>query len=127
MSIVLIDTSFALAVVERRSDVMGQLKRFLPGSTKMVFLKPVWDEFNVIADSGGIKSAKAAVALELFKNATVIPSRRLPTDKAILAYAKGHRVIVATNDRELRIMLRRNNITVTYVKRDGRLTIEGAV
>lgn len=124
MATLLLDTNFLLIPGQFKVDVFVELKRVCEFS-ELAVLDGTVEELNKIAhdSSASLKDRKAArLALQLLsaKAVRVIQSRKVfkSVDKAILEFASASNkdVIVATQDRELKRLLKVAGISVAVLR-----------
>lgn len=129
--IVVLDTSILMLAAEHRIDLFGEISRLIPMAHKCVILTSVYNELNnMINSKSGKEKLLARVALKIAGNCEVVnfEDNRV-ADDSILEFAKGNvgKVIVATNDAELRRKLRMLSIPVIYVRGFNHLEMDGEV
>ncbi|MCC6017554.1 MAG: hypothetical protein LM601_00725 [Candidatus Verstraetearchaeota archaeon] len=129
--IVVLDTSILMLAAEHRIDLFGEISRLIPMAHKCVILTSVYNELNnMINSKSGKEKLLARVALKIAGNCEVVNFEdNKIADDSILEFAKGNvgKVIVATNDAELRRKLRMLSIPVIYVRGFNHLEMDGEV
>lgn len=129
--IVVLDTSILMLAAEHRIDLFGEISRLIPMAHKCVILTSVYNELNnMINSKSGKEKLLAKVALKIAGNCEVVNFEdNKIADDSILEFAKGNvgKVIVATNDAELRRKLRMLSIPVIYVRGFNHLEMDGEV
>jgi rRNA-processing protein FCF1 len=120
-----------MLAAEHRIDLFGEISRLIPMAHKCVILTSVYNELNnMINSKSGKEKLLARVALKIAGNCEVVnfEDNRV-ADDSILEFAKGNvgKVIVATNDAELRRKLRMLSIPVIYVRGFNHLEMDGEV
>ena len=115
--VLLIDSSFVMAVAELGSGLLHSIDEMFGPITKAT-IKQVVNELSKISKvDTKHKSRKARLALKLIERMKIIPSNpRLKTDEAILELATKQNLIVATTDSDLIKKLKKMNIPVIYIK-----------
>jgi rRNA-processing protein FCF1 len=126
-----LDTSILMLAAEHRIDLFGEISRLIPMAHKCVILTSVYNELNnMINSKSGKEKLLARVALKIAGNCEVVNFEdNKIADDSILEFAKGNvgKVIVATNDAELRRKLRMLSIPVIYVRGFNHLEMDGEV
>ncbi len=124
------DTNFLLVPGQFGVDVFSELKRVLDVRFKIAVPDVVLQELDVIErksrgkDLLAIRMAKKLV--ERFETVEVGQFGAKPIDDQILDFAsKNERVIVCTNDKDLKKRLRERGIPVVYLRSKKILEIEG--
>ena len=122
--IVLLDTSFLLAMLEQRRDIDEELRDFINGPIRIATLDMVERELQRIGRTRSSKTgASANACLELLKarKYSIFPAgiETSDTDAAILSFslARNGPLAVATVDRKLRAALSRLGVVTVYPKR----------
>ncbi len=129
--IVLLDTN-ALMMISEGVNVISDLEEELATKPVYVCLESIVKELERIAESSGVKeSKKARLALEVVNEKCIIVKSDFETadrdliSKALEFKSKGYRVIVATNDREIRRKLREAGVTVAFYRESkNKFTVE---
>ncbi len=128
--IVILDTNILMMIAEGVS-VAEDLEQQLLTKPVLVCTKSVVEELEKMASEGGKISRAASLALEFVKrNCKVIEGETGSADRDIVSLAlslreQGATVIVATNDRELRSILREAGVpTACYRESKGMIVIE---
>jgi rRNA-processing protein FCF1 len=119
---VLLDTNALMMPVQCRIDLFDELGSLL-GAFEPVVLRGVIDELEGLAAGRGRDAAAARLGIALAARCTVVPapSRGLPVDEQLAAYAEAHRCPVVTNDRGLREALLSRGISVISLKNERKL------
>ena len=133
---VLLDTNFLMIPIEYEINVFDEIEKLLNRKPEYITISSVINELKEIAKKGKVKERKAALtALKLVNEykVKVIEDYNIKgekTDEKIINLArilKGN-VVIATNDRELRLRIRKMGIPVImYRERDHRLWLDGEV
>ena len=125
------DTNFLIYVFKHKINFDYEIERALNTKFEIVILSPVKEELERLLKSGDLKGKeKLAVNLALakIKNYKLVDYPANYADEAILNYAKeNEKVIVATNDKELKEKLIENNIPVMIVRQKKYFEIFGMV
>lgn len=120
---ILIDTNFFIDLLKFRVG-LDEISTLILGKYDLFTLDAVVDELNKIANKKTRDSQYAKLALEIIKDKkiTILKSEE-EADKAILKFADKN-TLVATNDRELRKMLKRKGTKTIYIKSRKHLGID---
>ncbi|MBA7515385.1 hypothetical protein ES705_07424 [subsurface metagenome] len=124
---IIIDSSMLMLPAEKKINLSYEFERLLPISFKVVVPEAVLDELKLLIKKGkpSIKQ-KANLALQLSKKYQTLESKtRIEVDLEIERLAIEHEAIVATNDSELRLRLRRKGISVIAMYGKNRLELFG--
>ncbi len=126
---VLFDTNLLMAVFEGPVNVIERVEELLETKVRPVILRLQLQELERIASSKKRQKAAriASTVLEYVKKRAfeVFEGGEGAVDDAIVEVSKREGYIVATNDRELRRRLRKEGISVVYMKGDGKIELEG--
>lgn len=125
---VIADTSFLLECIRRKVDFVNDLEKLLNSRVELVILKPVYREIKRISRGRDERSRYARLLLQILaKTRTHILEAHIGEniDALILDLAVKMRLPVATNDSELRRVLRRNGIPVFYLRGLSKIEIDG--
>jgi len=137
--VVLLDTNFLMLPSHEKVNIFASVEECLQLRPRFAALKSTVEELRRIASEGGPKERRAALlGLELVERCGVelVDDSAIPGDSAddkIVEYARealmrGDKLIVATNDRELRRRLRELGVSVIlYRERDHRVWLDGEV
>ena len=132
--LVLLDTSFLLAMLEQRRDIDEELRDLITGPVRIATLDLVERELEYIGRTRSSKTgALANAALELLKarKYSIFDSgiETADTDAAILSFslAKNEPLAVATVDRKLRATLSKLGLQAIYPKRQRGLLMSKSV
>lgn len=123
----LFDTNLLMTIFEKPIDVISRVEDLLEVKVEPVILKSQLRELERIAGSRRWRASRIAkTLLQLIEGKfEVIDDPGGNVDEAIVSVSKRERFIVATNDQELRRKLRKNGVTVIYMKSDGKFELEG--
>jgi len=125
---VIFDTSMLMSCFEKPVDVIGRVEELLEAKINPAILRSQLAELEGLAKSTRSKASRIARAvLELVeeKFAIIDDPGGKPVDDLIVEEASQRGFMVATNDVELRRRLRRLGVAVVYLRRDGKLEVEG--
>lgn len=127
--IILFDTNFLMIPIRFGVDVSSELERLLEEKFQPVVPIAVIEEIqrlNKEAKPGLAKELQ--FALEMAKKLKQIAEPKISdesVDDYILRIAKEGRYLVATTDSELRRRLRRERVTVVYLRQGNHLDLDG--
>lgn len=134
---VLLDTSFLMLTSEVKTNIFNEIEKIIQRKPEFITIQSVINELKRIIEKGKIKEKKkASMALKIIKseNIKIIDDAGIPgdnVDEKILNLAKilsNERIIIATNDRELKKHLREMGIPVIlYRERDHKIWLDGEV
>jgi len=116
-----------MAIFEKPVNVIGRVEDLLEAKVEPIILKSQLKEIERIASSRRWRASRIAkTLLKLIESKfEVVDDPGGNVDEAIVGVSKREGFIVATNDRELRRKLRKNGVTVIYMKSDGKFELEG--
>ena len=127
--VVLADSSFLMAPMDFRINIIAELDRVLERGYELVVPSFCVDELKRLEARGGKIGMKARLALRLVeKHCRVLPAKLNEgedVDDGIVRLARELSAIVATGDKELRRRLRELGIPSVYVRAGKRLELEG--
>jgi len=121
---VVIDTNFFLLPYQFKVNIFAGLERLLEEPFRVTVPSRVLSELRGLARRTGRHGAAARFALKLLsagaqKVDTISSSG--PVDDWVFAYAKEHRCVVCTNDRELRRKLKAERLKVVGLRTRAKL------
>jgi len=120
-----------MLAVEHGIDLFGEISRLVPMLHKCVVLTSVYNELNNMSRSKSNKEKLLArAALKMVSKCEIVNFKENEgADDSILEFAKNNfrKVIVATNDAELRRKLRMLSIPVIYIRESNYLEMDGEV
>ncbi len=117
---VVLDTNFLMLPHQFGVDIFEFLKDYT-----LLVLSPCVKELEALSKKKSDDGVAAKIALELIekKKVKIIDSKE-NADKAILEYAKEHKMPVATNDKELLKALKTNGIRIIRLRQNKYLVEE---
>ncbi|WP_297460499.1 PIN domain-containing protein [Thermococcus sp.] len=128
--VVIPDTNFLLVPGQFGVDIIGELNRILDVKFNILIPNVVLQELDVIEgksrgkDLMAVRMAKRLA--ERFERVEIGEFGKRPIDDQIFDFATGNeRVIVCTNDRELKKRLRERGVPVVYLRSKKILELEG--
>jgi len=110
---VLLDTNFLLVPYQFKLDIFTKIEEMLETPHSFVVPTGVVEELEKLSKGKGKEGAAARFGLKLLKlkkHESIESSGNV--DNWIRDYAKGKGIIVATNDRALRVKLKKNRVKV---------------
>ncbi|MEM3832572.1 MAG: 30S processome protein Utp24 [Thermoprotei archaeon] len=126
--LILMDTSFILACVEKGKDLLAIVEKKSDHVFKPVVPHVVLDELRSIMSRGGKRGRLALLALEMANRYEKLSDKLMPNedvDSFIIRIAFEKKLIVATNDVHLRSRLRKLGIPHIYLRYDGNVDYFG--
>lgn len=113
---VLLDTSFLIAVMESKIDLIMELRKF--GNPELVVLDLVVDELKSLSVGRGKDSKNAKVALQFLGMGmvNVLNAGEGNTDRKIAEYAEKMGMTVCTIDRKLKDSLHKKGAEVITIR-----------
>jgi rRNA-processing protein FCF1 len=119
---VLLDTSFLVAVMDKKIDLVHELRKF--GKPELYVIDLVLNELRQLSEGRGRDSGNARVALQFLgrKTVNVIKAGEGSTDKKLLELARKRNIAVCTIDRKLKQGLTRKDLEVVTI-RQGRYLV----
>lgn len=128
---IVVDSNFLIAPFLLGRNLFSELDEVVGRRYEVVVLDRVLDELRKLAEKGGKRGRLAGAALTFVEREGF---RLCPSgidgggvDDVIFEYAKRERCVVATNDGVLRKRLRRVGVPVVYLRRGGRLSVDGEI
>ncbi len=109
----LLDTNFLLVPYQFKLDIFTKIEEMLEAPHSFVVPTGVVGELEKLSKGKGKEGAAARFGLKLLRlreHESVESSGNV--DNWIVDYAKGKGVVVATNDRALRVKLKKNRVKV---------------
>jgi rRNA-processing protein FCF1 len=121
---VILDTNAILMLFEFSIDLESELTRLL-GKYKIIVPKPIYNELIFLSQEGkGQKRVNAKASLDLVKKYEIIDIDAKDADESVLILAKKTNGVVVTNDRELKKRLKKNSISIIYLRGKQKLTLD---
>jgi rRNA-processing protein FCF1 len=125
---ILLDANFLMIPAQFGVDIFQELERLVGGSTELVTIPQVIEELRKKASRTGKSASQARLALQLAERhgvRLVDPAGVGLVDDLVAQTARRLGCPVATNDRQLRKMLKAKGVPVVYLRELTRLTAEG--
>lgn len=124
---VIADTSFLMTPGLYGVDIFAELDRLLEGDYELIAPRAVLNELEKLSKFGTPEERTAArIGLSLSSKLKVLDSEGR-TDDVILRLAKEHKSAVGTIDFELRKKLRKEGITVIFLREKSHLAVDGPI
>lgn len=127
---VVFDANFLLTPFQLKVDIFGGIESLI-GRFEPIILSTTIEELKRLSMRGSEKTRRyAQSALELAKRCKVIEVRAEPGesyDDIIVRIAKEERLIVATNDSNLRRRLRESGVPTIFLRQRAHLQVDGYV
>jgi hypothetical protein len=125
MKKIILDTNFLMIPYQFKVDIFDEIRRIVEGEYELVTLAGVVKELERIKKSKGKSAAAAKIGLELIKakNVKVINSDSEKVDNKIIELSDKN-TIVATNDIELKKILKNKKIKIIYLRSRKYLEME---
>lgn len=128
---IIIDTNFLFVPPMFRLDIFEEMSNLFDQRVEPIILSPIYKELKKLAESESPKMRKnASLGLELAKRCKIVEVDRRDmesNDDLIFRMAVEWKCAVATNDRELRIRLRKAGVAVVFLRQKSRLAVEGGI
>ena len=128
---VVLDANFFFVPSQFNLDIFEELSNLLNKHFEPILLSSTLQELEGLAQSSSPKIGKQALFALRFAEkcrfVSVEKSLSESYDDVIVRVAAELRVLVGTNDRELRRRLRERGVTVIFLRQKRRLALEGAV
>lgn len=126
----LLDSNFLLIPFQFKVDIYSEIQNLLQGQVEFLVLKPVYEEMNVLSNEGSPKlRGIASSALNLCRDKCRIlqfeSMEGETVDEMLMKTAQSLECLVATNDRDLRLKLRKKGIPVVYLRQRAFLKLDG--
>jgi len=124
---VFIDTNFFFVPFRFKVDIFEEFNRILDFSFEIILLSVVQEELVKLTEkNAGKEKREARAALQLARRCKRKEVRAIKgesVDDVILRVAREENGIVATNDKDLRDRLKRENIRIIYLRSKTHLQI----
>ncbi len=127
---IVLDTNFMLIPGQFRVDIFSEISRICDFSFEIVILDRTLDELKgIIASQKGKDKAAAKLAMQLIekKKPRIVVSKTAifkNVDKIILELASKEKLIVATQDMELKSMLKKLGARIIVLRQKKYLKLE---
>ncbi len=124
--IAVLDTNFLLIPYQFRIDIFSELNYIIDGAYDAVVPTGVLAELKKISEHAGKNALAARLALKIIevnKGKLVFEKSDGIVDDWILGFAKKHRAIVCTNDKQLRMNSKKAKLRTVTMKSKSKLGI----
>jgi rRNA-processing protein FCF1 len=112
----LLDTSFLVATVENKIDLISELRKF--GRPKLFVLDLVMSELKMLSERRGKEAVGARLSVSFLERecAEVIKTKSGNTDSKIIEYSMDRDMMVCTIDRNLKERLLSGGMSVITIR-----------
>ncbi|MHA1156097.1 MAG: type II toxin-antitoxin system VapC family toxin [Candidatus Heimdallarchaeota archaeon] len=129
---IVLDTNIPILIMESKFNLQSELERLVPQKHTIVFLSCCIDELNLIAKKTPKLAKQTAFALKYLERFQIIeynPKNIRFVDDRIIQYAIENNpfCVVVTNDKELRLKLRKKEIPVIFIRTKSHLELFGSI
>ena len=128
---VILDANFFFVSSQFKLDIFEELANLLNQRFEPILLSSTLQELEGLVESSSPKIGKQALfALRFAEKCRFVSIEKSLSesyDDVIVRVAAEWRVLVGTNDRELRRRLRERGVPVIFLRQKRRLALEGAV
>lgn len=127
---IILDSNFFFIPIQFRLDIFRELENVSKNKVEPILLRPVYGELKKLSLQEGMKGKLAEMAVICAETLNILeiePKSGETVDDLILRLASTWKCPVATNDRALRKKLKKNNITVIFLRQKQRLEIDGNI
>ncbi len=126
MKYIILDTNFLLIPAQFNVDIFTEIDRLVQEPYELCIIDSTIDELNSLTEKESGKDKRAAVlALQMLEKKKVKhlkTEKHLNTDKLIVERAKSPDFMVATQDKELKRILKENNVQLIVLRQKSHLT-----
>ena len=127
---VITDTNFLLLPAQHRIDIFEELSNLFNRKVKVIVPLPVFNEVLKLKNSGKILISKqASLAISMIQEKTVIDKTKMQVEETvddfIVRLARKKKCLVATNDASLKRRLRKENISVIFLRQMKYFQVDG--
>ncbi|MBW2997644.1 hypothetical protein KY349_04865 [Candidatus Woesearchaeota archaeon] len=127
MKYIIIDTNFLLIPAQFNVDIFSEIERIMEEPYELCIVDKTIDELDSLKIKASGKDKRAAdLALQLIKAKKVKhlkTEKNLNTDKLIVKLAKSPDYIVATQDMDLKRILKENNVQIIILRQKKHLKL----
>lgn len=128
---VILDTNFLFIPIQFSVDIFEELERVVGGSIQCVVPSAVVRELMLISeDSKPSFKREVDFAISLIKRCEQVDTAPRPgetVDEVIVRLAEEWGCLVATNDSDLRKLLRKKGVPVVYLRQRSHLEVDGII
>ncbi|MHA1126608.1 MAG: type II toxin-antitoxin system VapC family toxin [Candidatus Heimdallarchaeota archaeon] len=128
---IIIDSNILLLTAEGRFNLHAEIERLVPQKHRLIFLISCVEELDLVAKKSRKLASRVRLAKEITTKLEIIDdenkSQKFVDDK-ILEYASANQpCVVVTNDKELKMKVRKQQIPVIFVKTKSHLELLGTI
>ena len=128
---IIIDSNILLLVAEGQFNLHAEIERLVPQKHRLIFLSSCVEELDLVAKKSRKLASRVNLAKEISSKLEIIDnensSQKFVDDK-ILEYAIANQpCVVATNDKALKMKVRKQQIPVIFVKTKSHLELLGSI
>jgi len=121
---VILDTNAIMMLFEFQINLEDELTR-LVGKYEIIIPLPVYNELDFLSKHGkGKKQINAKASLKLIDKYKVVYIEEKNADDSVILVAKKTKGIVVTNDKELKIRLKKDQIPIIFLRSKQKLVME---
>ncbi|MBT8172341.1 hypothetical protein KJN74_05675 [Candidatus Bathyarchaeota archaeon] len=127
---IILDTNFFFIPFKFKLDIFEELANLLNQRFKPIILSSTQKELQGLVESAPKVRKQVILAFEFAKKCDLVQVKKGLTetyDDVIVRVASKSKTPVATNDKDLRIRLRQNQVPVIFLRQKRLLELEGAV
>jgi rRNA-processing protein FCF1 len=125
MKHIILDTNFLLIPAQFKVDIFTEIDKLFQEPYELCIVDSTIDELDKIqGTASGKDKAAAALALQLIEKKQVKhlkTEKHLNTDKLIVELAKSPDYVVATQDKDLKRILKENNVQLIVLRQKSHL------
>ncbi|MFH1064659.1 MAG: nucleotide-binding protein [Candidatus Woesearchaeota archaeon] len=126
MKHIILDTNFLLIPAQFKVDIFTEIDRIVKEPYELCIMESTLDELKILmATESGKDKRAAGLALQMLEKKKVKhlkTEKHLNTDKLIVESAKSPDFMVATQDKELKRILKENNVQLIVLRQKSHLT-----
>ena len=127
MKKIILDTNFLLIPAQFRVDIFEEIRQLMQEPYELYVVDATLDELDKLQfDASGRDKSAAALAKQLIGKKgvkTLKTEKHLNTDKLIVELAKSPDYLVATQDKELKGILKENNVQLIVLRQKKHLKL----
>jgi rRNA-processing protein FCF1 len=128
---IIIDSNILLLTAEGRFNLHAEIERLVPQKHRLIFLSSCLDELDLVAKKSKKLASRVNLAKQICSKLEIIDDKNkseIFVDDKILEYALANQpCVVATNDNELKMKVRKQDIPVIFVKTKNHLELLGTI
>lgn len=128
---IILDSNFLMSQIQFRIDIFQELEKILNQKIHPIIPISVFEEIEKITKSNDRKQSKnAKIMLDILKGVEILRVEKKygeTTDELILRLASEISCLVATNDKKLRLILKKAGIPVVFLRQKSHLQVENFI